>query len=100
MPARYAHIVDSDVEEKILMRYGITKKDDEQANLPKTCNVCEMPNAPESTICSKCGKPLDLKTVLELEEKQQENIKKIVEEAVERMKSGLINDGWSSQKRD
>jgi integrase len=98
MPARYAHIVDSDVEEKILLRYGITKKDDEQANLPKLCNVCEMPNSPESTICSKCGKPLDMQTVLDLEKKQQESIKKIVEEAVERMKEKLASEGWNPNK--
>ena len=33
-----------------------------------------MPNFPESTICPKCGKPLDLKTALEIEEKDKERV--------------------------
>ena len=57
-----------------------------------------MPNSPESTICSKCGKPLDMQTVLDLEKKQQESIKKIVEEAVERMKEKLASEGWNPNK--
>jgi len=31
-----------------------------------------MPNSTDSEICNKCGKPLDLKTALEIEEKDKE----------------------------
>ena len=31
-----------------------------------------MPNSSESTSCSKCGKPLDLQTAIEQEEKEKD----------------------------
>ena len=40
--------------------------------MPKICHICEIPNSSESTICSKCGKALDLKTALEIEERERE----------------------------
>lgn len=29
--------------------------------IPKICNICKQPNAWDSKLCTKCGKPLDLK---------------------------------------
>ena len=72
MPARYVHLVNADVDEAIFQHYGIETREKEEQNLPKICKICEVPNAPESTICSKCGKPLDLKKAVELEEKANE----------------------------
>lgn len=75
MPSRYVHLVDSDVEEKILNHYGILKKEDEiNTQLPKICYICQMPNSSDSKICTKCGKPLDLKTANELDEKKEQRI--------------------------
>ena len=76
MPSRYVHLVDSDVEEKILVHYGIDKKpkSNESQNLPKICPICELPNSPESKLCSKCGKPLDLKTAVDMDEQKDERI--------------------------
>ena len=76
MPARYVHLVDSDVEEKILEHYGLDKKSksNESKILPKICPICELPNSPESELCSKCGKPLDLKTALGIDKQKDERI--------------------------
>ena len=76
MPSRYVHLIDSDVEEKILAHYGIDKKSksNESKNLPKICPICELPNSPESKLCSKCGKPLDLKTAVGIDEQKDERI--------------------------
>lgn len=72
MPARYVHLVNSDVDDAIFEHLGIKKVDERQAKVPIICHICEMPNSSESTICSKCGKALDLKTALEFEEKDRE----------------------------
>ena len=79
MPSRYVHLVDSDVEEKILNHYGIDEKSksDKSKNLPKFCPVCELPNSPESKICTKCGKPLDLKTAVDIDEEKDERISQL-----------------------
>lgn len=75
MPSRYVHLVDSDVEEKILAHYGIDKKPkSQQKNLPKICYICQLPNSRESKLCSKCGKPLDLKTAVGMDEQKDKRI--------------------------
>jgi hypothetical protein len=76
MTARYVHLVNADVDEAILAHHGITKKESIEKNLPRKCNICDMINSPESKLCSKCGKPLDLETAIEIEEKEKMEIEK------------------------
>jgi integrase/recombinase XerD len=72
MPGRYVHLVNADVDAAIFEHLGIKTQEKEEKNMPKICHVCEMPNSSDYTICSKCGKPLDLKTALAKEEKEKE----------------------------
>jgi len=73
MPARYVHLNNSDVEDAILTMYGIKKeKGPENLQLPKICPICEIPNSFDSEICCRCGKPLDLKKAIEIEDKANE----------------------------
>jgi len=75
MPGRYIHLNNSDVEDAILKMYGIGKEEnDEMPKIPKKCPICEIPNSPDAEICCRCGKPLDLKKAIELEEKSKEEI--------------------------
>jgi len=72
MPGRYVHLVNADVDNAILSHLGIIKDDNEtRIKLPKKCHICDMHNPPESSLCTKCGKPLDLQTALEAEQKLQ-----------------------------
>jgi len=74
MPARYVHLNNSDVDEAILKMYGLKKeKDMEILNLPRICSICSTSNVYDSEICSRWGKPLDLKKALELEEKTSQD---------------------------
>ena len=68
MPGRYVHMVDADVENAILQHYGIKNDTKNKDNFPKTCAVCEFLNPHDSTSCSQCGKPLDMKTAIEQDE--------------------------------
>ena len=73
MPGRYTHLTNADVDNAILQHYGLSKnEDDAKTNVPKICPICQMPNSVYSQSCSKCGKPLDLKTAIEREEKEKE----------------------------
>ena len=73
MPARYVHLIQADVDKAIFEHMGIKEKNEPtDKNLPKMCQVCSVPNSPESTICQKCGKPLDLETAIQEEEKEKE----------------------------
>ena len=92
MPSRYVHLVDSDVEEKILDHYGIDKKPkSESKNLPKICHICELPNSPESKLCSKCGKALDLQTAWEIEEKDKQR-QQMLEDRIQAQNKELEKD--------
>ncbi|OLD21609.1 MAG: hypothetical protein AUG16_05185 [Thaumarchaeota archaeon 13_1_20CM_2_39_20] len=71
MPGRYVHLVNADVDRAILSHLGIVESDESKPKLPKKCGVCEMHNPPESKLCTKCGKPLDIEVALEIEEKHE-----------------------------
>ncbi len=72
MPGRYVHLVNADVDDAIFKHYGIEKTEqDKTVHLPKKCPICDMVNSPEEKFCSKCHHPLDLKTALEKQEKDQ-----------------------------
>ena len=74
MPARYVHLNNSDVDDAILKMHGLNdKKENPASNLPRICSICKTSNAYDSEICDQCGKPLDLKKALELEEKANQH---------------------------
>jgi len=90
MPGRYVHMINQDVEDAIFNHYGIKTKKEEDHKLPKICNICELANSFDSKVCSKCGKPLDLETALELEEKSNSELQ-IIRDEQERMKQMMGN---------
>jgi hypothetical protein len=71
MLGRYVHLVNADVDKAVLAHHGIVEIDEDKPKLPKKCTICEMSNSPESKLCTKCGKPLDIETALEIEEKYE-----------------------------
>lgn len=72
IPAHYVHLVNADVDKTYLSHLGIIKEEDEKPAVPKICHICKTANSPESDICNNCGKALDLKKALEIEEKTNE----------------------------
>lgn len=83
-------MINADVENAILNHYGIKRQDEHQVEMPKMCHICDMPNAPDSKICSKCGKHLDLKTILEDEEKKEAE-KQNLKDQLENLKDNMEN---------
>ena len=80
MPERYVHLVDEDLDEAYLRLHGIIKEEKEknmQEGMPVNCELCGCPNIPNSSICSECNRPLDIKTAIELEEKEKEKKQKL-----------------------
>lgn len=80
MTANYVHLVDADVDQAIFNHYGIKKQTQEKLYLPQKCHFCKTTNPIEGTICSKCGKPLNLKIAIEQEEKQKISLKQLEDE--------------------
>jgi len=90
MPDRYVHIVNSDVDEALFEHYGIKKLKKTDKKTPQFCSVCKNANPYDSTICSQCGKPLDLETALLEEEKSQSELQ-IIRDEQTRMKQMMEN---------
>ena len=72
MPARYVHMINSDVENAIFEHYGIRKKEDSKPDAPIKCQFCDMFNPHDSDICTKCTKPLSIESAMKIDEEKQE----------------------------
>jgi hypothetical protein len=72
MPSVYVHLVNSDVDNKIFKHFGMIEDETSNVQLPKKCSVCDMINPCEANLCNRCARPLDVKTAINLEEKEKE----------------------------
>ena len=62
--ANYEHII-HDVDNAVFERYGLKDSTDKETEwLPRKCNICKRVNPYDATLCLKCGKYLNLKTVI------------------------------------
>ncbi|WP_428324602.1 tyrosine-type recombinase/integrase [Nitrosopumilus sp.] len=78
MPGRYEHMMNSDVEDAILKHYGISNgKEKDPVSRPKVCNICGISNVFDANTCSKCGRPLDLKSAEKIESESKEHEKRL-----------------------
>ncbi len=90
MPDRYVHIVNSDVDEALFEHYGIKKPKNTDTKAPQFCLVCKNANSYDATICSQCGKPLDLETAI-IEEEKEKSENKMQKMELEKIKKELAN---------
>ena len=75
MPARYVHLVDSDVDDTILEHYGLKQKEVKPKIMK--CHFCETVNSQDVEFCEKCAKPLNIETAIRKDEDfQKENERK------------------------
>lgn len=72
MPRIYVHMSGRDVDDSLLEHYGMKKRDDkpQEALTPKICSMCRNINEATASFCNKCARPLEIKTMLELENKR------------------------------
>lgn len=88
MASVYVHLSGRDIDEAILRIHG---KLDENGRVSheqlktQVCSVCQHENAPEAKFCLRCGRPLDFKTLVEMEEKERELLKLMTPDVIEQM---------------
>ena len=74
MPSTYVHMSGRDIVSAVLKLNG-KKKEEYQITTDefssKTCKRCEKDNPPTGKFCLRCGAPLDLETVINIEEKRR-----------------------------
>jgi len=80
----YVHLSLRDQDNAILKAYGIKVPENEtiQEDKPKECPRCHTLNPSEAQYCRNCWMPFDIKTAIEIEEKEREIERKIKESSV------------------
>jgi integrase len=74
MAGTYVHLSGRDMNNAILKMNGLKSQEVVKPEFsPKKCKRCEMINSPTGKFCMRCGSPLDIKTVISVEEKMKES---------------------------
>jgi integrase/recombinase XerD len=102
----YVHLSLRDQDNAILKAYGIKTPENEtiQEDKPKECPRCHTLNPSDAQYCRNCWMPFDIKTAIEIEEKEKEiegkikessvidsMVKQLIEKAPETAKIQLLN---------
>jgi len=66
MLARYAHLIQEDVDEELARIYGLPfeRKKHDDIPIPIKCNVCGEVNQAGSELCAKCNNPISKKAIV------------------------------------
>lgn len=89
MPGKYVHLINQDVDEAILSHHGVLKDGEkERPPVPKRCQICETYNSPESEMCGKCGRPLNLEAATKVDDAVEQRFSSI-EKKLETLLSAL-----------
>ena len=95
MSRRYVHFSVRDLEDAVLELHGLKKS--EVKGLPRLaeCPRCGNKNSPGNVRCGFCGLILDKETALKIEEKEQEEDRKILDRlnTLEQIISSLLANG-------
>jgi len=79
MPSTYVHMSGKNVDNAILKLNGVAdekKRESEESKLkPIKCPRCDTINSHDSKFCSKCACVIDLKTMMEMDEKVKKEVK-------------------------
>ena len=81
MPARYSHLNQDDLDEKMLGIMGI-RKPIEEPNSLKECGFCRITYPLETRFCDTCSRPLDITDAMQMEEEQKARIRSLVLETL------------------
>lgn len=88
MASVYVHLSGRDTDEAILRIHGKLGENEKQIHeqlKTKICQICDYENAPEMEFCLRCRRPLTIKALLEIQEKEKEFLRLITSEMLEQM---------------
>lgn len=73
MPCIYIHLSGQDLDNATRKAFGkvTEERKDDNKLMPKACSYCDYLNEWTNTNCSKCGRPLDYKTAIQLRDKRE-----------------------------
>ncbi len=81
MPAKYTHLNQDDLDEKLLGLMGVKKPVEEQNPL-RECVYCKIHYPLDTRFCDTCSRPLDITDAIQMEEEQKERTKSLILETL------------------
>jgi len=81
MPARYSHLNQEDLDEKMLGIMGVKTPKEEKESLPE-CAYCKIRYPIETRFCDTCSRPLNIADALEMEKEQEERTRSLILETM------------------
>ncbi len=94
MPARYTHLNQEDLDNKILQMKGVKKKESKEELELRECVYCKIKHAIDAKYCEICSRPLDVTEAIRMEKESEERTKSLVYELMrkERAKKSRNNE--------
>jgi len=82
MPARYTHLNQEDLDDKILQMKGVKKEAETQIQELRECVYCKVKHAIDAKYCEICSRPLDVIESMRMEKEQEERTRALVMETL------------------
>jgi len=79
MPARYTHLNQEDLDEKMLGIMGVKTPKEEKESLQE-CTFCKIQYPIDTRFCDACSRPLNVTDALEMEKEQESRTKSLIME--------------------
>ena len=81
MPARYSHLNQEDLDEKMLGIMGVKTIPEEKESLQE-CSYCNLRYPLETKFCDACSRPLNIVDALTMEKEQEERTRSLILETL------------------
>ncbi len=92
MPARYTHLNQEDLDNKILQMKGVKKEEKKEEMELRECGYCKVKHAIDAKYCEICSRPLDVVDALQMEKESEERTKSLVYELMRKERAKKSSD--------
>lgn len=82
MPARYTHLNQEDLDNKILQMKGVKKEEKKEEPELRECVYCKIKHAIDVKYCEICSRPLDVAYAIQMEKEQEERTRALIMETL------------------
>jgi len=80
MPARYTHLNQEDLDDKVLHIMGVKKEESKEKEMFQECVYCKIKQPLETRFCDVCSRPLDIADAIQMEKDQEKKMKSMMYE--------------------
>ena len=100
MPARYTHLNQEDLDNKILQMKGVKKEEAKEELELRECVYCKVKHAVDTKYCDICSRPLDVAYAIQMEKEQDERTRALIMETLRQDHSNKSKSIQSNQMQN